>query len=613
MKKLFGLLIACLVTVSVYARLELITMTTDKNIGENVTLEIGSTQPFSIDWGNGEKTDYDGSMVNYTQLASSEIKGNTIKIYGESTGFTYLSCCSNKLIALDVSNATSLTHLYCYYNQISSLDVSKNTALKYLLCSYNMIANLNVNNNPALTTLECEGNQLTKLDIGKDLELLGFQCSVNQLTAIDVSNNTKLAGFSCTNNQLTVLDVSKNKALVNLECNTNQLTSLNVSNSLNLNYLDCSNNQLSNLDVSRNSVLFTLFCSDNQLSTLNIGVNNTSFTTIYCSNNELNAQILNDLYSVLPDITNVTIKQSDPVWKKKLIIEGNSGSLVSNTKIATDKGWICDVEGGINMTNMTELISMTTSKVMGDKIGLYLSSTKTFAIDWGNSEKVGYAGESNTIVLCKSSKIKGNSIKIYGDTTALSYLSCSDNQLTTLNVSNNPALIALDCSGNQITNLDVSSNNTRLTYLYCYNNKIRDKAMTTLVNSLYERPAFYKGELYIIETSNPAEGNIAFKTDVDIAINKNWTVWNWIDSREQSLSYIGSDPTGIKELQAQGVYIYNPTGYLNVTTEKAQMISIFTYEGQLVYEQTTNHMHIPIAKGIYIVKVGNTAQKIILK
>ena len=76
--------------------------------------------------------------------------------------------------------------------------------------------------------------------------------------------------------------------------------------------------------------------------------------------------------------------------------------------------------------------------------------------------------------------------------TALTELHCSDNQLTSLDVSNNTALKWLYCASNQLTNLDFSnnsalfflfcvwnqlsnldlSNNTALTMLWCYNNQL---------------------------------------------------------------------------------------------------------------------------------------------
>ena len=69
--------------------------------------------------------------------------------------------------------------------------------------------------------------------------------------------------------------------------------------------------------------------------------------------------------------------------------------------------------------------------------------------------------------------------------TALKYLSCSDNQLSALDVSKNPALVYLRCTNNQITSLNVSKN-TALTSLYCSANQLtlldvsRNTALTSL-------------------------------------------------------------------------------------------------------------------------------------
>ncbi len=55
--------------------------------------------------------------------------------------------------------------------------------------------------------------------------------------------------------------------------------------------------------------------------------------------------------------------------------------------------------------------------------------------------------------------------------TALTYLYCNYNKLTSLNVSANTALIGLYCHNNLLTSLNVSVN-TALTYLYCYYNQL---------------------------------------------------------------------------------------------------------------------------------------------
>ena len=69
---------------------------------------------------------------------------------------------------------------------------------------------------------------------------------------------------------------------------------------------------------------------------------------------------------------------------------------------------------------------------------------------------------------------------------ALTYLICYSNQLTNLDVSNNTALVRLDCSDNQFENLDVSKC-TALTYLVCALNNLTslDLSKNTKLKRLY--------------------------------------------------------------------------------------------------------------------------------
>ena len=68
----------------------------------------------------------------------------------------------------------------------------------------------------------------------------------------------------------------------------------------------------------------------------------------------------------------------------------------------------------------------------------------------------------------------------------LTWLSCYDNQLTSLDVSQNTALKQLACDYNQLTSLDVSKNND-IEYLHCYNNQLTslDVSKNTALISLH--------------------------------------------------------------------------------------------------------------------------------
>ncbi len=163
-----------------------------------------------------------------------------------------LDCSSNALTSLDVSSLTALTSLDCYYNDLTSLDVSGCTALTSLDCDYNDLTSLDVSSLTALTSLDCGYNDLTSLDVSSLTALTSLDCSSNVLASLDVSGCTALTSLDCGYNDLTSLDVSGCTALTSLDCDNNDLTSLDVSDCTALKYLSCIANNLYSLDLSSN-------------------------------------------------------------------------------------------------------------------------------------------------------------------------------------------------------------------------------------------------------------------------------------------------------------------------------------------------------------------------
>ena len=81
---------------------------------------------------------------------------------------------------------------------------------------------------------------------------------------------------------------------------------------------------------------------------------------------------------------------------------------------------------------------------------------------------------------------------------ALQKLECDKNQLTSLDISNNPALEKLECGTNQLTNLDVS-NNLALEFLYCDANKLTNLDVSK--NSALQRLECSKNQLTSLDIS----------------------------------------------------------------------------------------------------------------
>ena len=113
--------------------------------------------------------------------------------------------------------------------------------------------------------------------------------------------------------------------------------------------------------------------------------------------------------------------------------------------------------------------------------------------------------------------------------TNLTYLDCSTNELTSLDISKNTALTGLYCDYNKLTSLDVSKN-TALEYLNCYNNQIEelDLSKTNLVNSISNSVSYIYGPLDCAPMS----------TLKKVYLKKGWSIKYITEDRNRSSDYI---------------------------------------------------------------------------
>lgn len=96
-------------------------------------------------------------------------------------------------------------------------------------------------------------------------------------------------------------------------------------------------------------------------------------------------------------------------------------------------------------------------------------------------------------LLCYDNQIKTLDLS---DCTALNYLDCDENQITALDLSNNVELTTLYCRDNQLASLDLS-NNTSLLELTCYGNQI-----LSLDLGLHKRLKVFKPVSYFYDSIN---------------------------------------------------------------------------------------------------------------
>jgi len=122
-------------------------------------------------------------------------------------------------------------------------------------------------------------------------------------------------------------------------------------------------------------------------------------------------------------------------------------------------------------------MSMVTSK--SGEVKIYLEGFGSATVDWGDGTKNTYAlsGWLNHIYSGTSKHL----ITITGE--KITFLSCNENELTSLDVSKNPALTILICQANQLTSLDIS-NNIAIKTLGCGGYYVGNKLIANQITSL---------------------------------------------------------------------------------------------------------------------------------
>ena len=300
-------------------------------------------------------------------------------------------------------------------------------------------------------------------------------------------------------------------ALTRLECASNQLTTLDVSKNINLAYLDCQSILLTALDVSKNTALTVLLCYNNQLTTLDLS-NNTALTNLSCYNQAISLDVLTTSYnSSFPykvDFSSLSSVSDFSIRISSIDAKSSDGSAVTvstgtdalyfsaqpstmtyvyGTKAPSTVSGDGDMDVTVNFTSDTntntgsDVVTINEANFPDANFRSYVSS---------NFDKDSSGGLSDTeIANATEFSVNGqeiSSLKGIEFFTALTRLYCTNNQLTTLDISKNTALRQLHCSENQLTALDISKNTT-LEYLNCTLNQLTtlDVSKNTALTMLY--------------------------------------------------------------------------------------------------------------------------------
>ncbi|WP_075343817.1 hypothetical protein [Tenacibaculum agarivorans] len=302
----------------------------------------------------------------------------------------------------------------------------------------------------ALEELKANGNDLTNLNLSNNTALkLVWVTSNANIGAINLTNNPLLEDLRIQYSG-TSIDISKLSALDRFGCTNCGLTSLNTSDNTNLRWLDLENTPVTSLDLTSNSKLEILEIDKTSLVELNLS-SNTALEFIYAEN--------------ITTLTGLNIQN------------GTNTNIKTFETVGTPVPCIKVDDVTYSTTNWTDVDPLTTFNQSGYCLYTQIPDANFEAElntlgydDIVNDGKVPTALIEVVTSLDVSNK---NIVDLTGieDFTSLVTLNCADNNLTTVDVSNNTALETINALDNQITSIDISQN-TSLKSINLGNNPI---------------------------------------------------------------------------------------------------------------------------------------------
>lgn len=183
---------------------------------------------------------------------------------------------------------------------------------------------------------------------------------------------------------------------------------------------------------------------------------------------------------VLPEIssaTNITFK--DALLKEYIVAKYDTdadGEISQAEALKVDSIIVGRVAYQTKITNFSDLSkfpNLTYLSCSGNSLtALDVSENSALeTLDCGNNQLTSLDLSKNSVLTHLNCHNNNLTTLDVSKNPVLTHLNCSNNNLTILNVSENPALAILYCAGNQLTSLDLSKNSA-LTDLDCSHNKL---------------------------------------------------------------------------------------------------------------------------------------------
>lgn len=291
MKKCLLTVSALCFAISMLADEQTVTMTTNKEVGTELTFLVNATRTgVTVDWGDGAAQSYVAEKSGGLQEITGTVKGSQI-VLTSAKGLTMLSAENAGLTAVDLSKAPELVSLYLQHNDIETLSVANMAALRDLNVSDNQLASLSLNatKNPALETLDMSDNPMTATTFSYGTENLRYlNLARLNYSTLTLSKNVNLDALIAPGNKVKTLSLSSLPLLSLVDVRGNEIATVKVpaSGLPNLEQLCIDDNNVQTIDLSGSPLLNTITIARNGASMVTLP--SKSVLQVYdCSENNL--------------------------------------------------------------------------------------------------------------------------------------------------------------------------------------------------------------------------------------------------------------------------------------------------------------------------------------
>ncbi|GAA0712063.1 hypothetical protein GCM10009430_02110 [Aquimarina litoralis] len=345
----------------------------------------------------------------------------------------------------------------------------------------------------ALEELKANGNDLTAINLTNNtaLKVLWIRSGNNNFSSIDVGNNTALEDFRIQYSG-TSLDISNNTALTQFMCTDCSLTSLNTSTNTNLTSLDLENSDITTLDLSTNINLTGLEIDGTSLVELDLS-KNIGLRFLYAEN--------------ITTLTGLNLQN------------GANTNIAAFETVGTPVPCVKVDDATYSANNWTDVDIATTFRDSGYCLYTRIPDANfEAALEALGYDDISSDGQVPTTLIeaVTTLDVSNKSISdVTGieDFKALQVFECQSNNLTTLNISNNTALIELTANANNINSIDLSQNTVLETLIIGANDLT---SIDISNNKLLKRLDILYNDITSLDTSNnPDLATLkAYNTDV---------------------------------------------------------------------------------------------------